>query len=526
VLKTRISLSALRNPAIFWAALSGLLLTGAFPDIGLWPLAAIGLVPLLLSLAHVRWKTGFLFGWVAGMVHHLTLLYWTAYTMHVYGYLPWALTVPVLILFSAYLSLYTGVFGVLAAGLGRHPTRLLVGAPVAWVALEYVRGHAFTGFPWAQLGTSLHPWTHIIQVVDITGVYGLSGLLVLVNCALTILWRHVSKNDATAATTRRQAAAAVTAAAVAVAAVAGYGAWRIGDIDSRVENAPTVRVSVIQGNIDQAVKWDQAFLDATLNTYVDLSLAAAERRPDLVVWPETATPYYYGRQKDMDAVVNAGIGKAGAHFLIGIPTYARKNGKYDYFNTAALIDPSGRLIGRYSKSHLVPFGEYVPLKRWLPFIGKMVAQVGDFTAGDPGVVLSWPGGAIGAQICYEVIFPALSREMVRNGADLLVNITNDAWFGRTGAPHQHAAMAAFRAVENRRAMARAANTGISGFVTPSGRLFDATGLFQTAQATADLPRLTLTTVYTRVGDVFAVGCLIGTMLMAIHSAMRRWKKDG
>jgi apolipoprotein N-acyltransferase len=310
-------------------------------------------------------------------------------------------------------------------------------------------------------------------------------------------------------------------AVIAVSAAAGYGTWRLKAMDRHIQAAPSVRVSVVQGNIDQAVKWDTAFLDATLNTYVDLSLSAASGRPDLIVWPETATPYYYGHQKDMDAKINSGIEQAGSHFLIGIPTFARKNGKYEYFNTAAVIDPAARPIGRYSKSHLVPFGEYVPLKRWLPFIGKMVAQVGDFTAGDPGATLSWPGGSIGAQICYEIIFPELSRQMVLNGADLLVNITNDAWFGRTGAPYQHFAMAAFRAVENRRALARAANTGISGFVSPTGRILSTTGLFEPTTLTTDLPRLSMTTIYTRVGDAFAVICLMASIILTVESALKK-----
>ncbi len=515
--------TALRNtlPSLFWAALSGLLLTGAFPDIGLWPLSAVGLVPLLITLGRADGKTGFLLGWIAGMVHHLTLLYWTAYTMHVYGYLSWALTIPVLILFSAYLSLYTGVFGIFAARLGRHPMKLLACAPAAWVALEYVRAQAFTGFPWAQLGSSLHPWSQVIQVADITGIYGLSYLLVLVTCTATILWRYVFGHDASTTVTRRQAITATAAALVAVGAANGYGIWRLANVEALISKAPTVRVSVVQGNIDQAVKWDQAFLDATLSTYVDLSLAAAAGRPDIIVWPETATPYYYGHQKDLDAKINAGIQQANSHFLIGIPNFARKNGKYDYYNTAAVIDPSARPIGQYSKSHLVPFGEYVPLKRWLPFVGKMVAQVGDFTAGDPGDTLSWPGGTIGTQICYEVIFPELSRRMVLNGADLLVNITNDAWFGRTGAPYQHFAMAAFRAVENRRALARAANTGVSGFVSPTGKVLSTTRLFEPTTLTADLPRLSVKTVYTQVGDAFALICLMASFLLVGECTRRK-----
>ncbi|MFH1983401.1 MAG: apolipoprotein N-acyltransferase [Pseudomonadota bacterium] len=515
--------SRITLPSLFWAALSGALLTGAFPDIGLAPLAAVGLAPLLMALRNQGLKNGFLLGWTAGMVHHLTLLYWTAYTMHVYGLLPWALSIPVLVLLAAYLSLYTGVFAALAARLHDRPAWFLAGTPCVWVALEYIRAHALTGFPWAQLGTSLGDWPVIIQMADVTGVYGLSFLLVLVNAAATLLWRTISEKPAQPpALVRKQAAAAVSAALIAVFAAVLYGTWRLAEVEARMKTAPSVRVAVIQGNIDQAVKWDRQFLNATIATYLDLSRTAATRRPDLIVWPETATPYYYGHQPEMDAVIDAGIRQVNAYFLIGTPTYTRDAGGLAYFNTAQLTDPAARPAGSYSKVHLVPFGEYVPLKRWLPFIGKMVAQVGDFTTGRPGETLPWPKGRIGAQICYEIIFPGPSRQMVRNGADLLVNITNDAWFGRTGAPYQHFAMAAFRAVENRRALVRAANTGVSGFVSPTGRPLSTTPLFEATIATADLPRLTMTTIYTRFGDAFAVLCLVAATILAWRST--RWQR--
>lgn len=500
---------------LFWAALAGVLLTGAFPDIGLPPLAGVGLVPLLFAVNGKTAGAGFVLGWITGMAHHISLLYWTAYTIHTYGHLPWALSVPVLVLFAAYLSLYTGVFGALAARTGGRPAWLLAIAPCTWTALEFVRAHALTGFPWAQLGTSLGGWPVIIQMADVTGVYGLSFLLVLTNTAGFLAWRHLRARHAPGAVGgRRLALAGVLIAAGCWGAAAVYGAWRLDAVQARMHTAPTVRVAVVQGNIDQAVKWDRQFLNATVAAYVDLSLEAAADRPDLIVWPETATPFYYGRQRQMDAVIDAGIRRAGSWFLIGTPTFSRTDGAVAYFNTAVLRDPAARPAGQYSKVHLVPFGEYVPLKRWLPFIGKMVAQVGDFTAGRRGEVLTWPKGRIGIQICYEIIFPGLSRQMVRNGADLLVNITNDAWFGRTGAPHQHFAMAAFRAVENRRALVRAANTGVSGFVSPTGRPAAATDLYTAATATADLPRLSETTLYTRFGDVFAAACLAVSVLLA------------
>ena len=178
----------------------------------------------------------------------------------------------------------------------------------------------------------------------------------------------------------------------------------------------------------------------------------------------------------------------------------------NYYNSAFLVDPAGRIGPRYDKAHLVPFGEYVPLRRWLPFVGKLVAQVGDFEAGPPGQVVKWKDHRIAPLICYEAIFPALTRAAVRNGADLLVNLTNDAWYGRTSAPYQHLSLCVFRAVESRRSFVRAANTGISGFIDPTGRITSPTDLFVDAVVSHDVPALSVSSIYTRIGNLFVWLC--------------------
>ena len=177
-------------------------------------------------------------------------------------------------------------------------------------------------------------------------------------------------------------------------------------------------------------------------------------------------------------------------------------------------------MGKYDKTHLVPYGEYVPFKKWLPFLGKIVAQVGDFQAGTIGNTLPWKNHQIGVQICYEIIFPGLSRALARNNASLLINITNDAWFGKTSGPHQHFSMTVFRAVENRRSLARAANTGISGFIDPAGRILAATALLEEAAVTRSIPLLKEKTIYTNIGDLFARGCLAVVLLLTVLEIMR------
>jgi len=206
-----------------------------------------------------------------------------------------------------------------------------------------------------------------------------------------------------------------------------------------------------------------------------------------------------------------GIQKTDTDFLIGSPSFSGKEGNITYYNSAYLISPGSERFPKYDKAHLVPYGEYVPFKKWFPFLGKMVAQVGDFRPGKAGKTIPWKQDALGVQICYEIIFPGLSRAMVKNDAVLLINITNDAWFGTTSGPYQHFSMTVLRAVENRRALARAANTGISGFIDPAGRILASTPLLQEAAITRTLPLIRKKTFYTRFGDLFALTCLAGAI---------------
>jgi apolipoprotein N-acyltransferase len=297
----------------------------------------------------------------------------------------------------------------------------------------------------------------------------------------------------------------------AVLLFCGYGSRRILYMERMISSAPSIRAGIIQANIDQSRKWDPAFQINTIEKYLALSLSAAKERPQLIVWPETAAPFYYLSETRLSGRIQQGVQRTGTDFLIGSPSFVRRTDGIDYFNSAYIIRSDGATTARYDKARLVPFGEYVPLKKWLPFLGKMVENVGDFKTGEKGSTVSWRDRRLGIQICFEIIFADLSRAMVRNGALLLVNITNDAWFGQTAAPHQHFSMAVFRAVENRRCLVRAANTGISGFIDPTGRIIAATPLFKEVIMVRPVPVVTDKTFYTRYGDVFAQGCLLAVL---------------
>jgi apolipoprotein N-acyltransferase len=299
-----------------------------------------------------------------------------------------------------------------------------------------------------------------------------------------------------------------------------YGKGRIQSISELASDSPSVRVTVVQGNIGQDKKWSPAFQRASIEKYIKLSLLAKEQKPDLIVWPETATPFYFLYNTGLSKMVKGGIHDTGVDFLFGSPSFRRWKNKIEYYNSAYLVGPEGNIFGKYDKVHLVPFGEYVPLKKFLPFLGKIVEHVGDFRSGEKGHTIQWGEYRLGIQICYEIIFPNLSRAMTKNNAALLINITNDAWFGRSSAPYQHFSMAIFRAVENRRSIIRSANTGISGFIDPLGRVVASTQLFTDAIMTRSVPILDEKTFYSRFGDLFAMACLALTLIAALYQLVR------
>jgi apolipoprotein N-acyltransferase len=383
--------------------------------------------------------------------------------------------------------------------------------PVLWVALEFLREFMFTGFPWATLGYSQQSLQTLLQSADLFGVYGLSYLLVLVNAVLAE-WLLAGRQRS------RRPVAALLVTLVLVAGSYGYGIWRLGtDLDARPER---LRTTVVQGNIPQDIKWDTGFQQETVKIYRELSLAAVRReRSRLLVWPEAATPFYYqdgGRLADGVTDVPR---SSGAVLLFGSPAYRREPGGMRNLNSVFLLDEQGREQGRSDKVHLVPFGEYVPIKRFLPFIDKLVVGIGDFS---PGVINPLPldGHRVGVLVCYEAIFPELARESVRQGSDLLVNVTNDAWFGNSSAPWQHLAMVRFRAVENRVWIARAANTGISAFIAPSGQLHAATELFVPATATVEVGLGARPGLYARTGDLIPILFLVIGVLWLVQTRRR------
>lgn len=505
---------------IFLSVAAGAALTCAFDNVGAGFAAWLGPLILLAAIRKAEGREAFLLGLLAGFVHYVSLLYWLVPTMHRYGMLPVWLSVFAMLLLAFYLALYLGVFAWALVFTVDRPVFLLPAVPVFWVALEYVKTYLFSGFPWGLLGYSQYRYVWLIQSADLLGVYGISFFVCAVSAAFFVILMRVSGQTWKNVRTGRQAwLAGVLVIVVIVFFNTSYGWYRIALADRDTDDHGHMRVSVIQGNIEQSIKWEDDYVQATLDKYSSLSETVISREPDLIVWPETALPFYFFYDQQRTDQVLETAAQMGTHFLVGSPAYEydSKSDRLLLFNSAYLIDPQGLEAGRYDKVHLVPFGEYVPLKKWLPFLGKMVPEASDFTPGKPGYLLSVNGKDLGVQICYEIIFPHLSAAMTRTGADLLVNITNDAWFGKTSAPFQHFSMAVFRAVENRRTLVRAANTGISGFIDSAGRIRAVSPVFETMTITRDVivPNKPDLSFYTRFPHLLPWLCAAAALLMVI-----------
>jgi len=472
------------------ALLSGLALAAAFPLPDLASMAWFALVPLLLVMHRRPFRSGF----AAGVGFFAPVLYWLNIVMTTYGRMHLAFSAVAYLLLVAYLSLFFAAATWSACRL-REKSGLppLLTLPVLWVALEFLRSFLFSGFPWASLGYSQQEHLPLVQSVDLFGVYGLSFLIVLANIALADAFRGFFTPPPRIVPWR-----GLLVAGLLFAANLSYGYFRLSEgLDERQQTIP---VALVQGNIDQSVKWSPANQEGTVETYRRLSLAAADEwRGGLLVWPESATPFYFQDGGALSDQVVRTARDADAWLLFGSPAYEFVNRRPRYLNSAFLLSRSGEMLGRSDKIHLVPFGEYVPLGRYLPFVDKLVEGIGDFS---PGSVSPLPmnGHAVGVLVCYEAIFPELAREWVRQGSDLLVNITNDAWFGRSSAPYQHLAMTRFRAIENRVWIARAANTGISALIAPSGRITARSPLFETLYVSGGVGLGARPTLYTRLGD--------------------------
>jgi apolipoprotein N-acyltransferase len=475
------------------AILSGLLLSASFPNTDWNYLAWIALVPFFLAIEKRGWKDTFCIGYLAGVAYYWSLFYWLN-----------NVTVAGFLVLTLYLAIYLPLFG-LAINLlrDRVPVPAWFLAPVLWTALEYVRTYAFSGLPWGILGVSQYGFVLLIQIASITGVYGVSFVIVFVNAVLyeCILRRGM------------RCALPLSVMGAVLFTCLAYGSWKLahgGDVHRRI------RVAIVQGNVPQEIKFGEGFREQIIRRFYDLTLDVAREKPDLILWPETSVPGYFWYDPDIRSMVTALEEKIRTPLLLG-SVHVHDALNPEYFNSAFLVDAGGGVVARYDKIHLVLFGEYVPCKRVFPFLSDLVPFEEDFTPGKEFTIFPLKKADFGVLICFEDIFPDLARNFVRNGARFLVNITNDAWFGESSQPYQHAAHAVFRCVENSVGMVRATNTGLSCFIDTYGRITDelkdeqGRDIYVEGTIVSDVPIADVRSFYTQRGNVFAVLCCVVTL---------------
>jgi apolipoprotein N-acyltransferase len=459
----------------------------------------------------------FILGLTTGAVYFAGTLYWLVETMTTFGGLATPLAMFAAGLLVAYLSLFPAAFAVIVRSVYQSvgPMGLLIAVP-AWLTTELGRQYVWDGFPWALLGYSQVTWLSIAQTASVVGVYGLSGLLVLVSAAAAI---------AMVGGRGRWIPAAASLALVGVAAAWGAQRLAASTLASRGE---VVRVAVLQGNVEQDQKWDPALVDEISNRYFEMTRQAIAAGATFILWPESSTPFLFERDILRGAEVRRLAREGNVTLLVGsdqvepVKTAPTSKPENLYYNAAFLVRPDGQVGAVYRKMHLVPFGEYVPLKRLLFFVGPIIESVSDFTPGQERVLLPVGAHKASTAICYEVIYGNMIRDSVRAGSQLLTTITNDAWYGRSSAAYQHWEQASMRAIENGRYLARAANTGISGFVDPYGRVLQASSLFEQRLMVADLRFVSDHTIYTRIGDLVAWISLVITAAAVL--AVRRGRR--
>jgi apolipoprotein N-acyltransferase len=509
------------------AILSGALACVSFPTVAFgWRLPEMGwlgwiaLVPLILALRGAGPRRAFSLAFVFGIVMYGGSLYWIYRALNTFGRLPPLTSALVLALMVVILAAYIGIVPMFTRIIAsRWRGEQMVVLPVVWVGVEFLRSFwPVGGFPWSNVAMSQWRMLPAIQVADVAGVYAVIFLVVWVNA-------FVAEAVARLRGERVEGFAAKSiATGLIVTAAFGYGFARLYALDEGRGAATEVKVGIIQANIPQEEKWETEKASANLAVLRKATRSLRDAAVELVVWPEASFPWLIGTEsRSMDP---RALGFDSYEFgelpflLMGAITETPEG---SYHNSALLFDAKGEVKGRYDKAHLVPFGEYVPYARVLSFARKLTEPAGNFLAGTSYEPLVAGSTRIGPLICYEDIFPEISRRLTSRGAEFLANLTNDAWYGESSAAYQHLALSVFRAVENRRYLIRATNTGVSAVVEPSGEATMETGLFQRAVIVAPVGRRTGLSTYTRLGDWFAMACMAYTtfgLAMAAGMAVR------
>lgn len=512
---------------IIFAILSGILVAISFPTLvsgirlpEMGFVAWFALVPLLFAIRNATPKTAYVLAFIASFVWYGLSMFWVYGAMHNFGHLSSYTSVVLLVLLIVFLASYISLALLIARYLeDRTKGGMMAWLPAAWVAVEISRNYfPFNGFPWANLAMSQWRFLPIIQIADITGVYGIIFLIVMVNVLLADIVAMFCEAKGHFIFQK----IAITSAFFILAL--GYGFYKLHFVPLSLAKAPSLSVGLIQGNVPQDEKALKEKAILNLNTYREGTRKFAESSVEMIIWPESSFPWTIeDDDTDLDPRI-LGFDKGGIaetpYTLFGALT---KTSGGLYQNSAVVTDGMGHIRGRYHKTHLVPFGEYVPYKKALFFARKLVAPIGEFLSGNSSKPIQAGSAKLGALICYEDIFPEISRQTALAGANLLANLTNDAWFDRSSALYQHLALSIFRAVETRRFLVRATNTGVSAIVMPTGKIMVESGIYEPALLVSPVALADKLTPYTLYGDWFAWGLMAYVILGFGLSFLRKFK---
>lgn len=497
---------------------SGLALSFSFPNYNLPLLAWIAVTMLMLASLGARTRDAALYGFINGALFYPLSVPWIDTVMQQYGNVSPLASAGILALMTLAGALFPIAFAVLVSRVGKRSIAMAcVFAPFLWVALEFARTHLpIIGFPWNLIGYAASGNLALVQLASVTGIFGLSLLVVGFN--VLVVWAIASPSPKS----RR----AVLVTMLILVGVAKIGPRFV------PRSVPDHVAHLVQTNFPQSESYPANWMDlhaADMQQLENMSINAARKSPGVIIWPEVPAPFSLQDPK-FAAIANQiahlwterGGEDFGEYFLVGVVDWKLgPDRQWLASNSAVLLDPAGQRELTYDKIHLVPFGEYVPLRRWLTFAKSLTAGISDFTPGHSYAVGNLPGGRFSVFICYESIFPSLVRRFAANGAQLLVNISNDGWFGRSSAPAQHLMMLRVRAVENRRWLLRDTNTGFTADVDPYGRIVARLEPFTRAELDAPYAFRSDLTPYTRFGDWLAWLCVIATILLLVAAFTRR-----
>jgi len=478
----------------FLAILSGFLLAISFPKINAFYFAWIAFIPIIYSSLRNRVKHSLVYGFVCGFICNLISLYWMFPFIKYNTNTIQAIIVSVLL--CSYLAIFFSIWTSLISFVRRYFIPILLALYVAssWVLLEFLRTYLFTGFGWNLLGYSQISFPYIIQISDITGVYGVSFVIILVNI-LIYYWLRNKKEKIY-----------LLSAISIVFCLSIYGYIKIDKYSNPYGDK--ISVGIIQPNIDQYKKWDKNYVDEILSTIKQNVSIFENENIDLIVYPETTLPGYLQYETNIIDFIKE-VSKFSKLSLVGGASYNDKN----IYNSIFAITKDGLFLDKHDKNHLVIFGEFIPFRKILSKYFGILNSLGDYAKGKYMNVFTYENFSVGSTICSENFFPNLSRELVLNGAKILTNHTNDAWFFDSFAPYQHFVMNVFRAIENRKNVIVSANTGLSAIIDSAGKVSKLTNINENVSLISEAYQNSDISIYTKIGNVFSYICIIFVIFM-------------